>query len=127
MAVPQYPYMFQKPLSCLQEKSDTFYIPKAIGDEDVNFEVELGVLISSPILPRSTINAQNFLSFIGGYFLLLDYTDKRILVRDATNGGPFTLSKCQDNFLVLSDFISKERIPDPHKVELILKIDDEEK
>jgi 2-keto-4-pentenoate hydratase/2-oxohepta-3-ene-1,7-dioic acid hydratase in catechol pathway len=49
-------------------------------------------------------------------------------VRDATSGGPFTESKCQDNFLVLSkEFIAKDQIEDPHNVLLQLSIDGEVK
>lgn len=39
-----------------------------------------------------------------------------------TNKHSWTISKMQDNFLILGDFIAKEVIPDPHNVDLILKI-----
>ena len=51
------------------------------------------------------INEHNLHDFIGGYFLLLDYTDKTELLHDFKNSGTFFLGKCQDDFLVLSDFI----------------------
>ena len=57
---------------------------------------------------------ENFHDYIAGYFLLLDYTDKTFLVNDVQTSGPFFMSKCQDNMLVLSDFIEKEEISDAH-------------
>jgi 2-keto-4-pentenoate hydratase/2-oxohepta-3-ene-1,7-dioic acid hydratase in catechol pathway len=38
---------------------------------------------------------------------------------------PFFLAKVQDNFLSLSNMIEKEKIQDPYKVELELKINGE--
>ena len=57
--VPQYPYMFQKPLSCLQNfnNSETFSVPAALGPDDVNFEVELGVLFGESIPLKSSLTS----------------------------------------------------------------------
>ena len=102
-------------------------MPSSLGPDDVNFEVELGVLFSKKIPINSTLTQESLTNFIEGYFLLLDYTDKKALVRDATSGGPFTESKCQDNFLVLSEFVERDKIEDHHDVMLELKIDGEVK
>ena len=67
----------------MQERSETFIVPKSIGPDSVNFEVELGVLFSRQI-KETKVTSSNLLEFIAGYFLLLDYTDKDFLVRDAT-------------------------------------------
>ena len=64
---------------------------------------------------------------IGGYFLLLDYTDTAQVKIATEKGRPWFLGKAQDNFLVLSDFIPAEAIEDPHKVELELKINGQTK
>ena len=59
---------------------------------------------------------------IGGYFLLIDYTDFDE-TKKATQGGlPWYMAKAQDGFLCLSDMIPVEAIEDPHNVELELKI-----
>ena len=123
-SLPQYPYMFSKPLSCIQDpsKRHEFKIGPNNGPEDINFEVELGVMIGKPIEAYAEITKENLNDYIGGYFLLLDYTDKKFLVHDLTNSGPFFMGKCQDDLLVLSDFIEKERIPDCHNVWLELEI-----
>lgn len=59
---------------------------------------------------------------IGGYFLLIDYTDFDETKKATQAGLPWYLSKAQDNFLYLSDFIPADQIQDPHDVELELKI-----
>ena len=59
--------------------------------------------------------------------MLLDYTDKTFLMNDVKTSGPYFLCKAQDNFLVLSEFIEKEKILDAHKVYIELKINGEVK
>ena len=59
---------------------------------------------------------------IGGYFLLLDYTDSEQLKDALQNKVPWFLCKTQDNFMVFSDLIAPEKIDDPHNVELELKV-----
>jgi len=61
---------------------------------------------------------------IGGYFLLLDYTDFDETKKATQNGLPWFKCKAQDGFLYLSDLIPAEAIDNPHDVELELKIND---
>jgi acylpyruvate hydrolase len=68
------------------------------------------------------IKLGEYKNYIGGYFLLLDMTDKGFLTEAMANGSPWLLSKGQDKFLVLSDFIPIEEIDDPHNVDLELRI-----
>ena len=82
-------------------------------------------MFGQDIAPYQSVTKNNFHDVIGGYFLLLDYTDKTFLVNDVKNSGSFLMSKCQDNFLVLSDFIEKEEIEDAHKVHIELVLNDE--
>jgi acylpyruvate hydrolase len=119
--------MFSKPLSILQraEERAEFKLGPNNGDEDVNFEVELGVMIGKRIEAYSEVSVETLHDYIGGYFLLLDYTDKNFLMNDLKNQGTFFLAKCQDDFLVLSDFIEKDKIEDCHKVHLELKVNGE--
>lgn len=45
------------------------------------------------------------------------------MIKAAISGGSsWTLSKIQDNFLVLGDLIPKHQIDDPHNCELLLTI-----
>lgn len=62
---------------------------------------------------------------ISGYVCLIDYTDRVQLGKAVAAKTPFFLAKVQDNFLSLSNMIEKEKIQDPYKVELELKINGE--
>ena len=42
-----------------------------------------------------------------------------------TNGYSWTIGKQQNDFLVLGDLLPKDRIVDPHNVDLLLKINGE--
>jgi 2-keto-4-pentenoate hydratase/2-oxohepta-3-ene-1,7-dioic acid hydratase in catechol pathway len=65
---------------------------------------------------------------IAGYFLLIDYTDSTMTKEAVEKGQPWFIAKGQDRFLVLSEnVIPAEKIEDPHKVELELKINGETK
>ena len=64
----------------------------------------------------------NWRDYIGGYFLLLDLTDRDLQGEFKKNGQPWTLSKCQENFMPVSNFIDAEEVKDPHNLEMELKI-----
>ena len=119
--------MFSKSLSVVSKAEKVFKIGPNNGAEDVNFEVELGVMLGKDMPAYEPITRESLDDYISGYFLLLDYTDKKYLMHDAKTGGPFFVGKCQDGFLVLSDFIPKSKIKDCHNVWLELQINGEVK
>ena len=58
----------------------------------------------------------------------MDYSDSSKIKEIIENGEPWFIAKGQDNFLVISEnVIPCYKIPDPHKVELELKINGETK
>ena len=83
-------------------------------------EVELGVILNGV-----KANEGSWMDRIGAYVLLLDMGDFSMIKAAIANGHSWTISKQQDNFLILGDLIPKEAIPDPHNVELLLKINGE--
>lgn len=63
------------------------------------------------------------MNHVGGYVLALDMT-ARDFQRDASKKGqPWLLAKGFDTSCPVSDFIPKEKLPDPDNVRLWLKID----
>lgn len=63
------------------------------------------------------------MNHVGGYVLVLDMT-ARDFQRDASKKGqPWLLAKGFDTSCPVSDFIPKEKLPDPDNVRLWLKID----
>ena len=108
-------------------KGENFKLPKDSAPNTIFHEIELGVMLKNGNLLRKPIGAE-WQNHIAGYFLLLDFTDSAQTKEAVEKGQPWFLAKAQDNFLVLSEnVISCDKIPDPHKVELELKINGETK
>ncbi|CDW77327.1 fumarylacetoacetate hydrolase family protein [Stylonychia lemnae] len=122
---PQYPYIFSKTLSSLLPKGQSFRIPKLCNNGQVFHEIELGVMLKRG--GRHHAKMSDWKEDIGGYFLLIDYTDFDEAKKAMINGLPYFKGKAQDGFLYLSDLIPVEAIDDPHQVELELKINDQVK
>ena len=97
-------------------------IPKHAEKGQIVHEIELGVMLKKT---GYKIKRSEWKDYIGGYFLLLDYTDAVFLKESITKCLPWYMAKNQDNFLCLSDLIPAEAIDDPHNVELELKIHNE--
>ena len=67
------------------------------------FEVELGVMISKR---ASRIAPSEYLDYIGGYFLLLDWTTEALISEGLKSSIPWWKYKAPDDFLAISDFLS---------------------
>ncbi|TNV75792.1 hypothetical protein FGO68_gene9308 [Halteria grandinella] len=121
VVLPKYPLIFSKTLSALQPKnSPQFKLPKDSVKNQINHEVELGVM-----LKKGGGKGEGWKNCIGGYFLLLDYSDGLQAKNASEKGTPWFMAKAQDGFLMLSDLIPVEAIEDPHQVELELTINGE--
>ena len=94
-----------------------FQLP--LGASEIHHEVELGVVIGSRC---SSVTESNIPDHIGGYFLALDMTDRNRQKSAQTKGLPWTVAKGFDTACPVSDFIPKDRIPDPQNVDLWLKV-----
>ena len=64
---------------------------------------------------------------IGGYCIAIDMTARNMQDEAKKKGLPWTIAKGFDTFLPISNLIKKEMIPDPHEVELYLKVNGEDK
>lgn len=65
------------------------------------------------------------LDAIDGYAVSIDMTARNAQDEAKRKGLPWSIAKGFDTFLPMSDYIPKNRIPDPHAVELWLSVDDE--
>ncbi|KAI9004100.1 hypothetical protein BC832DRAFT_71627 [Gaertneriomyces semiglobifer] len=116
--VPTKPMFFLKPTSSYITQGAQIEIPKGC---EVHHELELGVVIGRN---GRDIKARDADSYIGGYFLALDMTARNLQNEAKKSGHPWSMSKGFDTFTPVSDFIEKSAIPDPHNVDLWLKIGD---
>lgn len=90
----------------------------------LHHEVELGVVIGKKAVQ---ISPQEAMEHVAGYTLALDMTARDLQDEAKSKGLPWTEAKGHDTFCPVSDFIEKNKIPDPHNIELWLKVDDQVK
>ncbi|XP_016492570.1 oxaloacetate tautomerase FAHD1, mitochondrial isoform X1 [Nicotiana tabacum] len=125
-AVPKEPVLFMKPTSSYLMNGGTIEVPHPL--ESLDHEVELAVVISQRArdVPEATA-----MDYVGGYALALDMTAREIQATAKSAGLPWTVAKGQDTFTPISSVVRsfgnlpKSMVPDPHDIELWLKVDGE--
>ncbi|XP_061556653.1 acylpyruvase FAHD1, mitochondrial [Phycodurus eques] len=116
-AVPAEPLLFLKPPSAYVREGSPILAPVYSGE--LHHEVELGVVIGKggADIPRSAA-----MEHVAGYALCLDMTARDVQDECKAKGLPWTLAKAFDTSCPVSDFIPKERVPEPGDLELWLKV-----
>uniref|UniRef100_K3X491 Fumarylacetoacetase-like C-terminal domain-containing protein n=1 Tax=Globisporangium ultimum (strain ATCC 200006 / CBS 805.95 / DAOM BR144) TaxID=431595 RepID=K3X491_GLOUD len=117
---PKDPVIFLKPTTSYVAEGGSVLLPPGIGD--VHHEVELGVVIGKG---GRDIAEQESMSHVAGYVLAIDMTARHLQDKAKKAGLPWTQAKGFDTFTPVSEFIPKEAVPDPHNLDLWLKVDDE--
>uniref|UniRef100_A0A7N1A117 Fumarylacetoacetase-like C-terminal domain-containing protein n=3 Tax=Kalanchoe fedtschenkoi TaxID=63787 RepID=A0A7N1A117_KALFE len=119
-AVPKEPVLFMKPTSSYLENGGTIQIPEPC--DSLDHEVELAVVIGKKArdVPKATA-----MDYVGGYALALDMTARELQSVAKSAGLPWTMAKGQDTFTPISSVLSIATVPDPHDLELWLKVDGE--
>lgn len=94
--------------------------------KDFNSEDEKAALDAIESESRYAIPASICFSADGasGYALSIDMTARNVQNEAKKKGLPWDISKGFDTFLPVSNIISKTAIPDPHKIELYLSVND---
>lgn len=90
----------------------------------IDHEVELGLVIGKT---GNKITESEAMSHVSGYLLALDMTDMGEIRRAMKEGLPFCVGKGFDTSTPVSSLLTKEDIPDPHNVDLWLKVNGEVK
>eukprot|EP00931_Biecheleriopsis_adriatica_P104228 TRINITY_DN78922_c0_g1_i1.p1 TRINITY_DN78922_c0_g1~~TRINITY_DN78922_c0_g1_i1.p1 ORF type:complete len:242 (+),score=44.44 TRINITY_DN78922_c0_g1_i1:42-728(+) len=120
-AVPTKPFWFLKPASSI--------IPSGVqhrcfpGRSETHHELELGVIIGTP---ASRISAESALEHVAGYCLALDMTDREGQNAAKKEGKPWTACKGWDTSCPVSEMVPASKVPDPSKLNLWLKVNDDE-
>ncbi|XP_059632753.1 probable acylpyruvase FAHD1, mitochondrial [Cornus florida] len=119
-AVPKEPVLFLKPTSSYLGNGGKIEVPHPW--ESLDHEVELAVVISQKArdVPETTA-----MDYVGGYALALDMTAREIQASAKSAGLPWTVAKGQDTFTPISSVLPTSMVPDPHDLELWLKVDGE--
>ncbi|KAK4338873.1 hypothetical protein RND71_040335 [Anisodus tanguticus] len=114
------PVLFMKPTSSYLENGGEIEVPHPL--ESLDHEVELAVVISKRArdVPEATA-----MDHVGGYALALDMTARETQATAKSAGLPWTVAKGQDTFTPISSVLPRSAVPDPHDIELWLKVDGE--
>ncbi len=115
-AVPQEPILFLKPPSCLLGDGGVVELPSL--SQVVHHEVELAVIIGKR---AEHVSSRDWEKYVYGYAIFLDITARDLQDEAKMRGEPWTVSKGFDTFGPISPITSKDRVNDPHKLNISLK------
>ncbi len=118
--VTEEPLLFLKPTSTVIFNNQSVIIPQRA--HVLHHEVELGVVIAKK---GKSIPKEKALDHILGYVLALDITARDIQQDAKKHGWPWTISKGFDTFCPISKVVLKEKVPEPHDLDLILRVNGE--
>ncbi|CAI4216460.1 unnamed protein product [Parascedosporium putredinis] len=122
---PKQPFFFLKPPSSIVLPGQGPVLrPKGV---DLHYEVELGLILNRRLRDFDGADTKGALEAIESYLLAIDMTSRNGQNEAKRKGLPWDIPKGFDTFLPLSQIIPKSAIPDPHNVELFLKVNGETK
>jgi len=123
-AVPSKPMMFLKPTTSYIVEGEKINIPR--GCDELHHEVELGVIIGKEgsEIPSELVFSDGY---IAGYCLALDMTARDFQQEAKKKGHPWSIAKGFDTSCPVSDVLPASSIPNPHDVELWLKVNSEDR
>lgn len=118
MDVPKEPVIFFKATSAIVGPNDDLIIPK--GSKKTDWEVELAVVIGKKASYVEEIDAMDH---VAGYVLHNDYSEREFQIE---RSGQWVKGKSCDTFAPLGPFVAtQEEIPNPHNLDLWLKLNGE--
>ncbi|KAH6853434.1 hypothetical protein B0I37DRAFT_359314 [Chaetomium sp. MPI-CAGE-AT-0009] len=121
-ARPKQPFFFQKPTSSILLPGEGPVIrPRGVN---LHYEVELALIMGKRVRDLNVQDEQGALDAIESYALSIDMTARNVQNEAKKKGLPWDISKGFDTFLPVSNVISKAAIPDPHKIDLYLSVND---
>ncbi|XP_076853391.1 oxaloacetate tautomerase FAHD1, mitochondrial [Brachyhypopomus gauderio] len=115
--VPTEPVLFLKAPCAYVKEGCPILVPRY--STNLHHEVELGVVIGRA---GCAIPQRAAMEHVAGYALCLDMTARDVQDACKSRGLPWTLAKSFDTSCPVSDFIPKERIPEPGDVSLWLEV-----
>ncbi len=118
MKPPAEPVLFFKATTAIVGAFDNVRIPP--GAEKVDWEVELAVVIGQQ---ARHVNEDESLSKVAGYTILNDVSERHYQI---DRGGQWVKGKSADTFAPMGPYLlSRDALPDPHALDLWLKVNDE--
>jgi len=119
--IPEFPSAFAKFATSLCGPRDEVHIPG--GSDDLDYEVELAVIIGSPALDVDEARA---LDYVAGYAICNDLAVRGIQRREMEAQIGITLSKNFPGFAPMGPWLTTaDEIGDPQSLRLVLEVDGE--
>ncbi|KAF3769280.1 hypothetical protein M406DRAFT_321241 [Cryphonectria parasitica EP155] len=120
---PKQPFFFLKPpTTLLQPGEGPVIAPKGVN---LHYEIELALIIGKKVTDLDASDEKAAFDAIDSYALSIDMTARNIQEEAKKKGLPWDISKGFDTFLPVSKVIPKSKIPDPHNIEIWLKVNGE--
>ena len=117
--LPQKPIIFSKPPTAVTGTNTEILLNPKLTQQ-LDWEVELAVVIGKP---GKYVDKKNALDYVFGYTVIND-----ISARDCRRAGQWIVSKGQDTFAPMGPIlVTKDEIPNPHDLNLSLKVNGVEK
>ena len=117
-AAPTEPVIFMKATTAITGPFDPIMLPE--GSTKTDWEVELAVVIGKR---ASYVSEAEAMEYVAGYVLHNDVSEREFQIE---RGGQWVKGKSADTFAPLGPWIATaDEIPDPHKLRLWLKVNNE--
>ncbi|MFH0815616.1 MAG: fumarylacetoacetate hydrolase family protein [Methanobacteriota archaeon] len=116
-APPKEPFFFLKPSTSIVHDGGAIVIPNQ--SKNVHHEVELAAIIGKT---ARNVQKSRAMEHVSAYAVLVDVTARDIQEEAKKEGRPWAAAKGFDTFAPISDAVPAERVPDPHKLEIWLKV-----
>jgi 2-keto-4-pentenoate hydratase/2-oxohepta-3-ene-1,7-dioic acid hydratase in catechol pathway len=121
MAIPEYPVVFMKPTTAVQNPGDPIVLPRNLRSDEVDYECELAVVIGRRC---KNVSRENALDYVLGYTCAND-----VSARDwqgKWGGSQWCRGKGFDTFAPLGPcLVTKEDIPDPNALAIRFELNGE--
>lgn len=116
-AAPTEPLLFLKPSSAYAPEGSPVLLPP--HTRNLHHELELAVVLgrSGRAVPEAAA-----MDYVAGYALCLDMTARDVQDECKKKGLPWTLAKSFTGSCPVSAFVPKEKVPDPHRLKLWLRV-----
>jgi 2,4-diketo-3-deoxy-L-fuconate hydrolase len=117
-AVPSEPVLFMKAPSCITGPNDGIQIPA--GGTEVDWEVELGLVIGSTV---RHVGEPDALRHVAGYCVFNDVSERAWQLKGT---GQWVKGKSADSFGPLGPWlVTADEVPDPQRLHLWLSVNEE--
>jgi 2-keto-4-pentenoate hydratase/2-oxohepta-3-ene-1,7-dioic acid hydratase in catechol pathway len=113
---------FLKPSTALLPGGGAILLPPGVGR--VEHEVELAVVIGKQ---ARRVAPERALHHVLGYAVMLDITARELQAKAKQAGQPWDEAKGFDTFAPISTIMARQRVADPQDVELVLRVNGQER